>query len=97
MGRSWEIALRAVGLYAANAHFWPLPSIFLTGAAAASGIAWANSLGILAGGITPPAKLAAEDTRRAIRTCHAPTTLAGRTPFITRISNAALHEVKYAR
>ncbi len=28
--------------------------MFLTGAAAASEIAWANSLGILAGGITPP-------------------------------------------
>jgi ACS family tartrate transporter-like MFS transporter len=28
--------------------------MFLTGAAAASGIAWTNSLGILAGGITSP-------------------------------------------
>jgi ACS family tartrate transporter-like MFS transporter len=44
-----------IGLYASNAHLWPLPSMFLTGAAAASGTAWANSLGILAGSITPPA------------------------------------------
>jgi ACS family tartrate transporter-like MFS transporter len=28
--------------------------MFLTGAAAASGIAWANSLGILAGAVTSP-------------------------------------------
>ena len=28
--------------------------MFLTGAAAASGIAWVNSLGILAGGVTSP-------------------------------------------
>jgi ACS family tartrate transporter-like MFS transporter len=29
--------------------------MFLTGAAAASGIAWVNSLGILAGGVSSPA------------------------------------------
>jgi D-galactonate transporter len=57
-GTYWSIAgisLGVIGLYASNAHLWPLPSMFLTGAAAASGIAWANSLGILAGSITPPA------------------------------------------
>jgi MFS transporter, ACS family, tartrate transporter len=43
-----------VGLYASNAHLFPIPSMFLTGAAAASGIAWVNSLGILAGGVTSP-------------------------------------------
>jgi ACS family tartrate transporter-like MFS transporter len=43
-----------IGLYAGNAHLFPIPSMFLTGAAAASGIAWVNSLGILAGGITSP-------------------------------------------
>ena len=37
-----------------NAHLFPIPSMFLTGAAAASGIAWVNSLGILAGGVTSP-------------------------------------------
>ena len=43
-----------IGLYAGNAHIFPIPSTFLTGAAAASGIAWVNSLGILAGGVTAP-------------------------------------------
>ena len=43
-----------IGLYAGNAHLFPIPSMFLTGAAAASGIAWVNSLGILAGGVNPP-------------------------------------------
>ena len=56
-GSYWSIAalsLAMVGLYAGNAHLFPLPSMFLTGAAAASGIAWVNSLGILAGGVTSP-------------------------------------------
>jgi ACS family tartrate transporter-like MFS transporter len=56
-GSYWSIAalsLAMVGLYAGNAHLFPIPSMFLTGAAAASGIAWVNSLGILAGGITSP-------------------------------------------
>jgi MFS transporter, ACS family, tartrate transporter len=57
-GSFWSIAglsLAMVGLYAGNAHLFPIPSMFLTGAAAASGIAWVNSLGILAGGVTSPA------------------------------------------
>lgn len=56
-GSYWSIAglsLAMVGLYAGNAHLFPIPSMFLTGAAAASGIAWVNSLGILAGGVTSP-------------------------------------------
>ncbi len=56
-GSFWSIAglsLAMVGLYAGNAHLFPIPSMFLTGAAAASGIAWVNSLGILAGGVTSP-------------------------------------------
>ncbi len=56
-GSYWSIAglsLAMIGLYAGNAHLFPLPSMFLTGAAAASGIAWVNSLGILAGGVTSP-------------------------------------------
>ncbi len=56
-GSFWSIAglsLAMVGLYAGNAHLFPIPSMFLTGAAAASGIAWINSLGILAGGVTSP-------------------------------------------
>jgi ACS family tartrate transporter-like MFS transporter len=48
------LSIAMIGLYASNAHLFPIPSMFLTGAAAASGIAWANSLGILAGGITSP-------------------------------------------
>jgi ACS family tartrate transporter-like MFS transporter len=48
------LSVGMVGLYASNAHLFPIPSMFLTGAAAASGIAWVNSLGILAGGITSP-------------------------------------------
>lgn len=48
------LSIGMIGLYASNAHLFPIPSMFLTGAAAASGIAWVNSLGILAGGITSP-------------------------------------------
>jgi nitrate/nitrite transporter NarK len=48
------LSFAMIGLYASNAHLFPIPSMFLTGAAAASGIAWVNSLGILAGGITSP-------------------------------------------
>jgi ACS family tartrate transporter-like MFS transporter len=56
-GSYWSIAglsVAMIGLYAGNAHLFPIPSMFLTGAAAASGIAWVNSLGILAGGVTSP-------------------------------------------
>jgi ACS family tartrate transporter-like MFS transporter len=56
-GSYWSVAalsLAMIGLYAGNAHLFPIPSMFLTGAAAASGIAWVNSLGILAGGVTSP-------------------------------------------
>jgi ACS family tartrate transporter-like MFS transporter len=48
------LSVAMIGLYASNAHLFPIPSMFLTGAAAASGIAWTNSLGILAGGVTSP-------------------------------------------
>jgi MFS family permease len=48
------LSVALIGLYASNAHIFPIPSTFLTGAAAASGIAWMNSLGILAGGVTSP-------------------------------------------
>ena len=43
-----------VGLYAGNAHLFPLPSTFLAGPALASGIAWVNSVGILGGSASPP-------------------------------------------
>jgi len=53
----WSIlglSLATVGLYASNAHLFPLPAIFLTGPALASGIAWVNSVGILGGSVSPP-------------------------------------------
>jgi ACS family tartrate transporter-like MFS transporter len=43
-----------IGLYAGNAHLFPLPSVFLAGPALASGIAWVNSVGILGGSVSPP-------------------------------------------
>ena len=53
----WSIlglSLATVGLYASNAHLFPLPAVFLTGPALASGIAWVNSVGILGGSVSPP-------------------------------------------
>ena len=50
-GSYWSIlglSLATIGLYASNAHLFPLPAVFLTGPALASGIAWVNSVGILA-------------------------------------------------
>jgi MFS transporter, ACS family, tartrate transporter len=38
-----------MGIYAAHATFWTLPTGFLTGAAAAGGIALVNSIGTLGG------------------------------------------------
>ena len=48
------LSLMTVGLYAGNAHLFPLPSAFLAGPALASGIAWVNSVGILGGSVSPP-------------------------------------------
>ena len=48
------LSLMTVGLYAGNAHLFPLPSVFLSGPALASGIAWVNSVGILGGSVSPP-------------------------------------------
>src|SRR6202040_3451368 len=53
----WSIvglSMITVGLYASNAHLFPLPSVFLTGPALATGIAWVNSVGILGGSVSPP-------------------------------------------
>jgi ACS family tartrate transporter-like MFS transporter len=53
----WSIlglSLATVGLYASNAHLFPLPAVFLSGPALASGIAWVNSVGILGGSLSPP-------------------------------------------
>ena len=43
------MSVAAIGIYGAKAPFWPLPSMFLTGSAAAGGIALINSLGNLGG------------------------------------------------
>jgi len=43
------IALATFGIYGLKGPFWPLPSMFLTGTAAASGIALINSIGNLGG------------------------------------------------
>jgi MFS transporter, ACS family, tartrate transporter len=52
----WGIAamcIGTVGLYGSRPSFWPLPSQFMTGAAAAAGIALINSIGNLGGYIGP--------------------------------------------
>jgi ACS family tartrate transporter-like MFS transporter len=56
-GSYWSVlglSLITIGLYASNAHLFPLPAVFLTGPALASGIAWVNSVGILGGSASPP-------------------------------------------
>lgn len=47
------ISLTAIGLFAAFPAFWYLPSTFLTGAAAASGIAVVNTMGAVSGFAAP--------------------------------------------
>lgn len=47
------VTIAAIGIYSALPVFWPLPSFFLTGAAAAGGIALINGLGNLAGFLAP--------------------------------------------
>ena len=57
VGTWWSIvglSLMTIGLYASNAHLFPLPAVFLSGPALASGIAWVNSVGILGGSVSPP-------------------------------------------
>src|SRR5205085_8472978 len=48
------LSLATIGLYASQAHLFPLPAVFLTRPALASGIAWVNSVGILGGSASPP-------------------------------------------
>ncbi len=47
------ICIGAAGILSSNILFWPLPSMFLTGAAAAAGIALVNSVGNLGGFVGP--------------------------------------------
>ncbi|WP_233835838.1 MFS transporter [Paraburkholderia sp. ZP32-5] len=48
-----SLTLAAMGVFTALPMFWPLPSAFLGGAAAAGGLAMINSLGNLAGFVSP--------------------------------------------
>jgi ACS family tartrate transporter-like MFS transporter len=55
-GSAWALvtmSVAAVGLYGSRPCFWPMPSMFLTGAAAAGGIALINSIGNLGGYVGP--------------------------------------------
>jgi MFS family permease len=56
------VSIAAVGIYGTKAPFWPLPSLFLTGSAAAGGIAVINSIGNLGGFIGPYAVGWVKDT-----------------------------------
>ncbi len=47
------LAVATCGVMAAVSCFWSLPTAFLSGTAAAAGIAWINSLGNLAGYVSP--------------------------------------------
>jgi MFS family permease len=47
------LTVAAAGVMACIATFWSLPTSFLSAAAAAAGIAWINSIGNLAGYVSP--------------------------------------------
>jgi ACS family tartrate transporter-like MFS transporter len=47
------MSIATIGIYGSRPCFWPLPSVFLTGAAAAGGIALINSIGNLGGYVGP--------------------------------------------
>ena len=49
------LAVAAVGDYSTRGPFWALPGRFLTGSAAAAGIALINSMGALGGFVGPSA------------------------------------------
>jgi ACS family tartrate transporter-like MFS transporter len=56
MGTWWALvgmSIAAMGFYGSKGPFWSMPPMFLTGAAAAVGIAWINSLGNLGGFFGP--------------------------------------------
>ncbi len=56
IGSWWSVvgmSITAIGLYGTKGPFWSMPTMFLTGASAASGIAWINSLGNLGGFFGP--------------------------------------------
>jgi len=56
VGTSWAVvgmSIAAIGFYGSKGPFWSMPSMFLTGTAAAAGIAWINSIGNLGGFFGP--------------------------------------------
>jgi ACS family tartrate transporter-like MFS transporter len=56
VGTPWAVvgmSIAAMGLYGSKGPFWSMPSMILTGTAAASGIAWINSIGNLGGFFGP--------------------------------------------
>ena len=56
VGTWWSlvgIVIAAIGFYGTKGPFWSMPTMFLTGPAAAAGIAWINSLGNLGGFFGP--------------------------------------------
>jgi MFS transporter, ACS family, tartrate transporter len=56
VGTAWSlvgIVIAAIGFYGTKGPFWSMPTMFLTGPAAAAGIAWINSLGNLGGFFGP--------------------------------------------
>jgi len=58
IGTAWAIvgmSIAAVGFYGSKGPFWSMPSMLLTGSAAAAGIAWINAVGNLGGFFGPTA------------------------------------------
>ena len=56
LGTWWALVgmtIAAIGFYGTKGPFWSIPSMWLTGTAAASGIAWINSVGNLGGFFGP--------------------------------------------
>jgi MFS transporter, ACS family, tartrate transporter len=56
IGTWWSVvgmSLAAMGLYGTKGPFWAMPPLLLTGIAAATGIAWINSIGNLGGFVGP--------------------------------------------
>lgn len=56
MGSWWSIVgicLSTAGFYGTKGPFWALPSMMLTGTAAAGGLAWINSIGNVGGALGP--------------------------------------------
>ena len=56
MGTWWALGgmcLATAGFYGTKGPFWSMPSMLLTGTAAAAGIAWINSIGNVGGAIGP--------------------------------------------